>query len=75
MTTKLPATYYLPLWEQAEQEEIGLLIRTDYDSMPNLVKALYACKQEVGGFEDLILFQPQPPGTIYLARKTVEVPE
>ncbi len=75
MTTKLPATYYLPLWEQAEAEEIGLRITTIPDHMPKLVNALYACKQEVGGFEDMMLFQPQPPGTIYLARKTVEVPE
>lgn len=75
MTTKLPATFYLPLWEQAEAEEIGLFITVERDHQPLLVNALYACRQETGGFEDMMIFQPQPPGTVYIARKTVELPE
>lgn len=75
MTTKLPPTFYLPLWEKADSEEIGILIRcADADSQRKLVNALYQCRSETGGFEDLMLFQPAPVGTIYIARKTVELP-
>lgn len=76
MTTKLPATYYLPIWEQAAEQEIGLRITcADADNQRLLINALYACRQEVGGFEDLILFQPAPPGTIFIAKKTTELPD
>jgi hypothetical protein len=75
MTTKLPARYYLPLWEQAAAEEIGLHITVHREHQPLLVNALYACRQETGGFEELMIFQPQPPGTIYIAKKSVELPE
>lgn len=75
MTTKLPATYYLLLWERASEEEIGLHITVARDDQPKLVNELYRCRQEVGGFEDMMIFQPQPPGTVYIARKTVELPE
>lgn len=78
MTTKLPASFYLPLWEAASEEEMGIHITVPphpANDQPLLVNALYACRQETGGFEDLMIFQPQPPGTIYIARKTVELPE
>jgi hypothetical protein len=76
MTTKLPATYYLPLWEQAHSEEIGILIRcVSPDHQRLLVNALYECRKQTGGFDHLIIFQPHPPGTIYIAHKTTELPE
>lgn len=75
MTTKLPATFYLPLWEAAAAEEIGLHITVERAHQPLLVNALYACRQETGGFEELMIFQPHPPGTVYIAKKAVELPE
>lgn len=76
MTTKFPATYYLPLWEQAAAQEIGIRITcADPDSQRKLVIALYECRKQTGGFDDLMLFQPHPVGTIFIAYKTVELPE
>jgi len=76
MTTKLPATYYLPLWEQAAEQEIGIRITCpNADHQRLLVNALYECRKQVGGFEDLMIFQPAPVGTLYIAKKTTEVPE
>lgn len=76
MATKLPATYYLPLWEQAHAQEIGILIRClNADHQRLLVNALYQCRKETGGFEDMMIFQPMPPGTIFIAHKTVELPD
>lgn len=75
MTTKKPPSFYLPLWEAASAEEIGLHISCVPDDQAKLANALFACRKEMGGFDDLILIQPEPRGTIYLARKTVELPE
>lgn len=76
MTTRLPASYYLPLWEQAAAEEIGIRITCKSpDDQKKLLNQLYECRKQLGGFEDLMIFQPHPPGTIYIARKTVELPE
>lgn len=76
MTTKLPPSYYLPLWEQAAEQEIGLHVTTaSSDDQRSLINSLYACRQEFGGFEDMMIFQPHPVGTIYIAKKAVELPE
>lgn len=76
MTTKLPATYYLPIWEQAAEQEIGLHITCpDADNQRALLNALYQCRKETGGFEDFMMSQPHPVGTIFIHRKTVEMPE
>lgn len=76
MTTKLPSTHYLPLWEAAAEQEIGIHITCDSaDSQRRLTIALYDCRKITGGFEDLMIFQPHPVGTIYIARKTVELPD
>ncbi len=76
MTTKLPATYYLPLWERAAAEEIGIRITCpDADNQRKLLNALYECRKQTGGFEDMMIFQPAPVGTLFIARKTVELPE
>lgn len=76
MTTKFPPSHYLPLWEAAAAEEIGIHITTaGVDDQKSLIGSLYACRQEFGGFEDLMIFQPHPVGTIYIAYKTVELPD
>jgi hypothetical protein len=75
MTTRLPPETYLRFWEQAASEEIGIEITVVPEDQSKFVKALYDCRSTFGGYEDLILFQPQPPGTIFIARKTVELPE
>lgn len=76
MTTKLPATYYLPLWESAASEEIGIRITCkDADHQKLLLNALYQCRRETGGFEELMIFQPHPVGTLFIAKKAVEMPE
>lgn len=75
MTTKLPPEAYLKYWEAAAQQEIGIEIKVVPEDQMKLVNALYECKSTFGGFDDLILFQPKPEGTIFIAKKTVELPE
>lgn len=76
MTTKLPPSHYLPLWEEASAQEIGICVTCDGpDSQRSLLNSLYACRQEFGGFEDMMIFQPHPVGTLFIAHKTVELPE
>lgn len=75
MGTKHPPEYYLPLWEQAAAEEIGVKIKVEPDDQSMLVNALYDCRKATGGFEDLLVMQPQPLGTLYIIHKTTEVVE
>ncbi len=76
MATKKPAIYYLPLWEKAEAEEIGLHVTCETaDDQRKLVNALYECRKQVGGFEGMMIFQPHPIGTIFIAHQTVEMPD
>ena len=75
MTTRLKPEAYLELWERAEAEEIGLEVNVDPKDQSKLVNALYECKQTFGGFGDMMLFQPQPPGTVFIAHKDAELPE
>jgi hypothetical protein len=75
MTTKLPAETYLPFWARAAAEEIGILITCDPDDQTKLINALYAARAEFGGFEDMMIFQPKPAGQVFIAHKTVELPE
>lgn len=75
MTTKLPSNTYLPFWERAQSEEIGIEITCVPEDQPKLINALYDCRQTYGGFEDLMIFQPKPEGRIFIAHRTVELPE
>lgn len=75
MTTKLPPENYLRLWQAAAEQEFGICVTCPPEDQQKLVAAIYEARQEFGGFENLMLFQPQPPGTIYIAKKTVELPE
>lgn len=69
MTTKKPAEYYLPLWEQAAAEEFGLKIKVEPEDQILLVNALYECRNTVGGFEEFLIAQPQPLGTLFIVHK------
>lgn len=75
MTTRRPPEYYLPIWEQAQEEELGLLIKVEPEDQTLLINALYDCRKAVGGFDDLIIMSPQPAGTVYVMKKTTEVVE
>jgi hypothetical protein len=74
MTTRVPLENYLKLWEAAEAEEIGVLIKVEPADQQKFVIAMFDCRKTFGGYEDIILFQPQPEGTVFLARKTAELP-
>ncbi len=69
MTTKHPPEYYLPLWEQASTEEFGIKIKVEPEDQMLLVNALYDCRNATSGFEDLIVMQPQPLGTLFIVHK------
>lgn len=76
MATKLPALTYLRYWQMAAAQEIGIMITTSDRIL--LVNALYECRKQSGGFEDLMIFQPVFEGkdnVIFIANKTVELPE
>lgn len=74
MTTKLPQEEYLKYWEAAEAEEIGILILIEPADQMKFVNALFDCRKTFGGYENLMVFQPKPEGTIFVARKTAELP-
>ena len=76
MATKLSPTSYLNFWQEASTLEFGLLVEcASEDDKRLLVNALYACRQEVGGFENMMIFQPNPPNVLFIAKKTTELPE
>src|SRR5216684_3608284 len=75
MPTKLPPETYLEIWERASAEEIGLCVNVVPEDQTKLINALYECRQTFGGFEDMMIFQPKPDGTLFIAHKTVELPE
>lgn len=75
MTTKLPPSHYLPLWEKASEHEIGICVNVAPEDQLKFINAMYECRSVCGGFEDMMIFQPKPEGTIFIAHKTVELPE
>lgn len=74
MTTKLPPEEYLKYWEAAQAEEIGIFISVEPEDQHRFVNALFDCRKTFGGYEDLMVFQPKPEGTVFVARKTAELP-
>lgn len=74
MTTKLPPEDYLKYWEAAEAEEIGICVMVEPEDQPRFINALYASRDTFGGYENLMVFQPKPEGTVFVAKKTVELP-
>jgi hypothetical protein len=75
MATKLPAETYLQVWERASAEEIGICLQVDPADQLKLVNALYECRSTFGGFEDMMIFQPKPDGTVFIAHKDAQLPE
>lgn len=73
MATKPGHDTYLQFWEEANAQEIGLYIKVDPEDQVKLINALYAARAEYGGYEGMIIFQPAPRGTLYIAHKTVEL--
>lgn len=70
MTTRLSPEEYLKYWESAQAEEIGICVQVEPEDQHKFVNALYECRKTFGGFEGLLVFQPQPLGTIFIAHKT-----
>lgn len=74
MTTKLPAEEYLRYWEAASATEIGIEVLVIPEDQQKFINALYDCRNTFGGYENLIVFQPKPEGTVFIAKKSAELP-
>lgn len=72
MTTRPPPENYLKLWQAAAEQEIGMHITCVPEDQAKLVNMLYECRNTFGGFEELSIFQPQPPGTIYICKRALD---
>lgn len=73
----MPRSYayeYLPLWVNALDEEIGLLVRTD--NRRGLTAVLYEARKEAAmpELEELMLLQIAED-TIYIAKRSTELEE
>lgn len=73
----MPRSYaheYLPLWFNALDEEIGLLVRTN--NRRGLTAILYEARQEAGSpeLEELMLLQIAED-TIFIAKRSTELEE
>jgi hypothetical protein len=70
--TKLNPETYIPLWQRALGEEIGLYIDTDNRSV--LVQELYEARKRAQDprLEALMIFQPRD-GIVFIAKKMVEL--
>lgn len=75
MTTKLPPEVYREVWEKAAEVEIGIGIEVVPEDQGKLVAALYACRDRIGGFENIMVFQPEPKGQVWMVKQGVEMPE
>lgn len=76
MTTKANPLSYLNFWEEAAALEFGLLVEcSSEDDKRLLVNALYECRKQSGGFDNLMIFQPNPSNVLFIAKKTTELPE
>lgn len=74
MATKLNPLSYSNFWETAAEEEIGLLVECENaQDKILLINALYECRKQTGGFENLMIFNPQSPNMLFIAKKTVEL--
>jgi hypothetical protein len=75
MTTKPNPLSYLNFWQEASELEFGLLVEmASEDDKRNIVNALYECRKQSGGFENMIIMQPTTT-MFYIMKKTVEMPE
>lgn len=74
MTTKPPPEDNLKFWQAADEQEIGILIQVEPADQPRFINDLFECRKTFGGYENLMVFQPQPLGTVFIAKKTTELP-
>ena len=75
MGTRLSPETYLQFWQEASGFEFGLEVKVHPEDQSKMVNALYECRDTFGGFEDMMIFQPQPAGTLFIMKNTVELPE
>jgi hypothetical protein len=71
MATKAPPETYLRYWIAAAEQEIGICIQTVPEDQALLVNLLYDARNTFGGYEDLMILQPNPPGTIFIRTKAL----
>ncbi len=69
MATKAPPETYLRYWEAAKMQEIGIEIKVDPNDQAMFVNILYDARRMFGEYEDMIILQPNPPGTIFIRKK------
>ena len=74
MATRLPSAAYIEFWSTAAAEEIGLCVMVHPDDQTKFINALYEARTEHGGFEELMIAQPEPRGTVFIIQKMVEMP-
>jgi hypothetical protein len=74
MATRLAPETYLQFWQEGQSLEFGLEVKVHPDDQTKFVNALYEARDTFGGFEDMMIFQPQPPGTIFIMKNTTELP-
>jgi len=76
MATKPDPLSYLNFWEEAAAQEFGLLVECETEQDKRLlIVALYECRKQAGGFEELMLLQPSTT-EIFIAKKTLtEMPK
>jgi hypothetical protein len=75
MTTRLSPAAYIEFWREAHALEIGLHITLDPKSQTKFINELYNARKELGGYEDMIVFQPAPIGTVFICHKDAQLPE
>lgn len=71
MATRPPPETYLRYWAAAAEQEIGIEIKVDPADQAMLVNQLYEARNAFGGYEDMIILQPNPPGTIFIRTKEI----
>ena len=69
MATKAPQETYLRYWEAAALQEIGIEIKVEPGDQAMFMNYLYDARKMFGGYEDMIVLQPNPPGTIFIRKK------
>lgn len=75
MATRLAPETLLQFWQEASGFEFGLEVKVHPDDQAKFLNALYEARGTFGGFEDMMIFQPAPAGTLFIMRETTELPE
>lgn len=66
---------YIPLWERAFESEVGIAIETNDPKL--LSSELYKAREVANNpnFAEVMIFLPNIPDTLFMCRKTAELPE